>query len=136
MTVSLIIPQVGASVIKSLAEAAFVSSSVVAIATAVVPEPVTTAAASSETPAPSASEPSSSVAAVTAAKASVATVIELLLLQLWKFRGYSQLPAATICPVVLSKDQEGEKDVSALPFSTTAPLDLSFLSLMFSPASP
>lgn len=114
VTVSLISPQVDTSVIKSLAEAAFLSSFVVAVATTAVPEPVTTATVSSEIPSPSTSEPSSSVAAVTASKAPVATVTELLLLQFWEFCGYSQLPTATILPVLLLKDQGCEKDVSCL----------------------
>lgn len=95
MTVSLISPRVGTSIIKSLAEVAFVPSSVVAIAASAATTTVTEA---TETPPPSTSKPSSSV---TAAKASVASVIELLLLQLWELCGYSQLPTATILPVVL-----------------------------------
>ncbi len=94
MTVSLISPQVGTSVIESLAKAAFVSSSVVAIATTAIPR-------APETPPPSTSEPSSPVTAVTAAKASVTTVTELLLLQLWELCGHSQLPSPTILPVLL-----------------------------------
>lgn len=97
MTVSLISPRVGTSIIKSLAEVAFVPSSVVAIAASAA----TTVTEATETPPPSTSKPSSSV---TAAKASVTTVIELLLLQLWELCGYSQLPTATILPVVLWKD--------------------------------
>lgn len=98
MTVRLISSQVGASGIKSLAEAAFVSSSsVVAMATA--PEPVATATMSPKASSPSTSEPS---ATVTTAEASVTTVSELLLLQLWELCGYSQLPTATVLPIVLN----------------------------------
>ena len=89
-------PQVGASVIKSLAEAAFVSSSVVA---ATVPEPVAAAAISPEITSPSASEASSSVATVTIAKASVAVIVWLLL-QIWELCGCGQLPTATILPAL------------------------------------
>lgn len=103
VTASLISPQVGTSVIKSLAEVAFVSPSVVAIATTTAaPEPVTTATVSPEIPASSTSEPSSSVTAVTATEASVATITHLLLLQLWELCGYSQLPTATVCPTLLN----------------------------------
>lgn len=149
---SVISPHVGTSVIKRLAEAAFVSSSVVAIATTAAPEPVATATASSETPSPSTSESSSSVATVATAKAPVAAVTELLLLQLWEFCGYSQLPTATVCPVLLLEHHEGEKNVSSKSQQHST-VDLSLLlikfwrhynnytdrtdsSLMFSPESP
>lgn len=82
------------------------SSSVVAMATA-TPEAVTTATVSPKITPPPTSEPSSSVTTVTTAKASVATVTELLLLQLWELCGYSQLPTATILPVLLLKGQVG-----------------------------
>jgi len=85
-------PQVGTSVIKSLAEVAFMSSSVVAIATSTTPEPVATATISPEIASPSTSEPSS-----------VTTVTKLLLLQLWELSGYSQLPTTTVFPVLLRK---------------------------------
>lgn len=91
-------PQTGMSIIKSLTEVAFVSSSVVATAT--VPEPP-------EISAPSASEPPST------SSSSFRAVVKLLLLQLWELCGYSQLPTATIPPALLLKDQqEWEKDIS------------------------
>lgn len=92
MSDSLFSLQVGNSIIKSLTEAAFVSSPVVAIATTTVPE------APGISP-PSTSEPSSS--------SSVSAVIELLLLQLWELCGNSQLPTATIPPALLLKNQVG-----------------------------
>lgn len=88
------------SVIKSLIEAAFLSSSVVAMATATVSEPVSAATASPEIPSPSTSEASFSVAP---ARAPVSALSELPLLQVWKYRGYTQLPATTIFPVFLWK---------------------------------
>ena len=100
MPVSLISPQAAVSIIKSLTEAALVtSSSVVAIATTAVPE-------APRISAPSASESSSS-------RSSVRALTELLLLQLWELCGYSQLPTATILPVVLLDDPAGaEKGVT------------------------
>lgn len=113
MTVRHISPQVGTSIIKSLAEAAFLSSSVapsvVAIA-ASAPEAVTTATVSPEISPSTTSETTSPVTTVTAAKAS--TVIELLFFQLWELCGYSQLPTATILPVLLLGDRVGGNDVS------------------------
>lgn len=94
MSGGLFSPQVGNSIIKSLTEAAFVYSSVVAIATTAVPE-------APEISPPSTSEPSSS------SSSSVSAVTELLLLQLWELCGNSQLPTATILPALLLKNQVG-----------------------------
>lgn len=119
VTACLISPHVGTLIIKRLAEAAFVSSSVVvAAAAATVPEPVATA--STETPSPAASEPSS-VTAVTATKASVpavtatkAAVTGRLFFQLWQFRGHSQLPAAAVRPGLLSEKQAVQQECRSL----------------------
>lgn len=100
MSDSLINPQVSNSIIKSLTEAAFVSSSVVAIATTAVPE-------APEISPPSASEPSSS--------SSVSTIIELLFLQLWELCGNCQLPTAAISPLLLLKNRVGWEKVLGWP---------------------
>lgn len=98
MPVSLISPQAAISIIKSLIEAALVTSSVVAIAATAVP-------GAPEISPPSASESPSSCSSVRA-------LTELLLLQLWELCGYSQLPTATILPVVLLDNPAGaEKGV-------------------------
>lgn len=89
VTASLISPHVGTLVIKSLAEAPFVSPSVVAIATTAASEPITTTTMSPKTPASSTSESSSSITAVTATKASVATITGLLLFKLWELCSYT-----------------------------------------------
>lgn len=112
VTVCPISPQISTLVIKRLVECAFVSPSVVAVATAAaVPEPVATATASTETPSPAASE-SSSVTTVTTAKASVTSVTELLLLQLWQLCGHSELPTATVLPCFLMEEQVGRQRIS------------------------
>lgn len=105
--------QGGSSVIKSLTEAAFLSSSSVVVkATTAILEPVTTATVSPEISSSSTSEASTAVTA----EPSVTAIIELLLLQLWKLCGYSQLPTATVLPVVLLWDQE-EKQSDHFMFS-------------------